>query len=75
VPGAAEVQGLAVAAKSQVALSNLLLPSRRMPVVLVCAGLQFTANATTGKKRMPRVFGFIIGLVTCWRLGLDAGKH
>ena len=75
MPGTAEVLGLKLTAKRQVPFIELLRFSRCGSAGLVCAGLQLTANVTMGKKRMPRVFGFIIGLMTCRRLGLDAGKH
>src|ERR1035437_617191 len=54
-----------VAAKRQVPFIELLLPSRCLSAGFVSAGLQLTANATTGKNWMPSVFGFIVGNVNC----------
>ena len=62
--GTARVLGLTTAAKRQVAFIKFLLSSRCVSADRICAGLQFTANATMGKKRMASVFGFIVGLVT-----------
>jgi hypothetical protein len=72
--GTAEVLSLTTAAKRQVASIKCLRFSRCTPADRICAGLQLTANATTGKKRIPRVFGFIVGFGTGWRLGLVAEK-
>ena len=55
----AEVLGLTTAAERQVAFIRFLLSSRCVSADRICAGLQLTANATTGKKRMRSVFRFI----------------
>ena len=55
----AEVLGLTTAAKRQVVFIRFLLSSRCVSADRICAGLQLTANATTGKNRMRSVFRFI----------------
>jgi hypothetical protein len=44
---------LTVAAGQQVPFTELRLPSQGLPAGFVSPGLQVTANATTGKNRMP----------------------
>jgi hypothetical protein len=53
LPATADVLGPTLAARWHVPFIELLLPSRGLSAGFVSAGLQLTANAMTGKNRMP----------------------